>query len=118
MKKLTMLMISVVMLFVAAVVVVATVDFNRLGKDHVYVQVDEVSYTEETKLDTGEIMTTYWYEQPAYTEDGEEVQVKFSAQKELRKEAYLMLYVKKENEVTSFDEVDEEDIPTAAKEAL
>ncbi|GIO22112.1 YxeA family protein [Oceanobacillus sp. J11TS1] len=118
MKKIMILMTGVVILFVAAVVVLMTVDFNRAGKDHVYVQVGEPENIEEDKLDTGEIITTYWYEQPAYTEDGEEIQVKFSAQKQLRQGAYLKLYVKNENEVTSFDEVSEEELSAAVKEAL
>lgn len=63
-------------------------------------------------------MKTYWYEQPAYTEDGEEIQVEFSAQKELRQGAYLMLYVNKDNEVSSYDEVSEAELPDEVKEAL
>lgn len=118
MKKIIALVIGVVILFVAAVVVLMTVDFNRAGKDNVYVQVGELASTDEDKLDTGEVMSTYWYEQPAYTEAGEEIQVKFSAQKELRQGAYLMLYVNKDNEVSSYDEVKEEELPAAVKEAL
>ncbi|WP_152658112.1 YxeA family protein [Oceanobacillus sp. CFH 90083] len=118
MKKVTIMMLSVVLLFVAAIVVLATVDFNRAGKDHVYVEIDEPAYTEEDRLDTGEVMTTYWYEQPAYTEDGEEIEVTFSAQKELRQGAYLMLYVNKDNEVSSYDEVAEEELPAAVEEVL
>lgn len=118
MKKIIALMISVVVLFVAAVVVLMTVDFNRVGKDNVYVQIDEPTSNEEDKLDTGEVMTTYWYEQPAYTEDGEEIEVEFSAQKELRQGAYLKLYMNKNNEVSSYDEVSEEELPAAVEEAL
>ncbi|MEK4298574.1 YxeA family protein [Oceanobacillus sp. FSL W8-0428] len=118
MKKIVALVVGVVVLFVAAVVVLMTVDFNRAGKDNVYVQVGEPVSAEEDKLDTGEIMNTYWYEQPAYTENGEEIQVRFSAQKELRQGAYLMLYVNKDDEVSSYDEVKEEELPAAVKEAL
>ncbi|WP_080872095.1 YxeA family protein [Oceanobacillus timonensis] len=118
MKKLFFVMIGVVVLFAAAVVVLMTVDFNRAGKDNVYIQVDEPASTEEDKMDTGEIATTYWYEQPAYTEDGEEIEVTFSAQKDLRQGAYLMLYVNDDNEVSSYDEVSEEELPAAVEEAL
>ncbi|MGX8792531.1 YxeA family protein [Oceanobacillus oncorhynchi] len=118
MKKIMALVIGVVVLFVAAVVVLMTVDFNRTGKDNAYVQIDESAYTEEDKLDNGEVMKTYWYEQSAYTEDGEEIQVEFSAQKELRQGAYLMLYVNKDNEVSSYDEVSEAELPDEVKEAL
>ncbi|MFD1064698.1 YxeA family protein [Oceanobacillus locisalsi] len=117
MKKFIFILFGVV-LFVAAIVVLLTVDFNRAGKDNVYIQVDEPASTEEDKLDTGEIATTYWYEQPAYTEDGDEIEVTFSAQKDLRQGAYLMLYVDDDNEVSSYDEVSEEELPAAVEEAL
>ncbi|MEG7677119.1 DUF1093 domain-containing protein, partial [Listeria monocytogenes] len=60
----------VVILLIGSVVALATIDFNRFGKENVYVQVGEPSYIEEEKLDSGEIMTTYWYELPAYNENG------------------------------------------------
>lgn len=105
-------------LLVAAVVILATVDFNRFGKENVYVQVGDPSYTDEDQLDSGEIMTSYWYELPAYRENGNAVKVEFSAQKELRQGAYLKLYVKEGNEVTSYDEVSWEVVPVAVQEEL
>jgi len=105
-------------LLVAAVVILTTVDFNRFGKENVYVQVGDPSYTDEDKLDSGEIMTRYWYELPAYHENGDEMKVAFSAQKELSQGAYLKLYIKNENEVTSYDEVSWEEVPEAAQEEL
>lgn len=105
-------------LVVAAVVILATVDFNRFGKENVYVQVGDPSYTDEDRLDSGEIMTSYWYELPAYHENGSAVKVEFSAQKELRQGAYLKLYVKEGNEVTSYDEVSWEEVPVAVQEEL
>ncbi|WP_339229524.1 YxeA family protein [Oceanobacillus sp. FSL K6-2867] len=105
-------------LLVAAVVILATVDFNRFGKENVYVQVGNPSYTDEDQLDSGEIMTSYWYELPAYNENGSAVKVVFSAQKELRQGAYLKLYVKGGNEVTSYDEVSLNEIPDKARESL
>lgn len=105
-------------LLVAAVVILATVDFNRFGKENVYVQVGDPSYTDEDKIGSGEIMTTYWYELPAYRDNGSSVEVEFSAQKELRQGAYLKLYVKHGNEVTSYDEVNFNEIPKEARESL
>ena len=119
MKKIIGITIGIVsILLVAAVVILATVDFNRIGKENVYVQVGDPSYTDEYQLDSGQIMTTYWYELPAYHEDGNVLNVEFSAQKELKQGAYLKLYVKQENEVTSYDEVSWEEIPEAAQEEL
>ena len=119
MKKIIGITIGIVsILVVAAVVILATVDINRFGKDNVYVQVGDPSYTEEYKTDSGQIITTYWYESPAYDDNGGVVDVEFSAQKELRQDAYLKLYIKKGNEVTSYDEVSWEEIPNAAREGL
>ncbi|MFA1822834.1 YxeA family protein [Virgibacillus oceani] len=119
MKKIIGITIGIIsILLVAAVVILATVDFNRLGKENVYVQVGDPSYTNEHQLDSGEIMTSYWYELPAYRENGSTVKVEFSAQKELRQDAYLKLYVKQGNEVTSYDEVSWEEVPEAAQEEL
>ncbi|GAF64440.1 hypothetical protein BTS2_1333 [Bacillus sp. TS-2] len=118
MKKLAILLMVVVFLFIGGVVVLATVDFNRLGKDNVYVQVTEPTNVEETVLESGEVMQRFWYETFAYDESGERVEVEFSAAKELRENAYLMLYVKNQNEVTSYDEVMWEVIPEAAQNEL
>ena len=119
MKKIIGITIGIVsILLVAAVVILATVDFNSFGKENVYVQVGDPSYTDEYTIDSGQVITTYWYELPAYDEDGNVIEVEFSAQKELKQGAYLKLYVKQENEVTSYDEVSWEEIPVAAQEEL
>ncbi len=119
MKKIIGITISIAfILLVGFVVILATVDINRLGKDNVYVQVGDPSYTDEDKLDSGEIMTSYWYELPAYDASGSLMDVEFSAQKELKQDAYLKLYIKKGSEVTSYDEVSWEEIPEAAQEEL
>ncbi|MBO0994412.1 YxeA family protein [Bacillus sp. SD088] len=111
MKKI-ITVIGVLVLLVGAAVVLLTVDFNRLGKEHVYVEVIEPTDIAEDKLDNGDIMTRYWYNQTAYNEKGKAVTVEFSAPKELRQGAYLMLYLKKGSEVTSFDEVQWKEIPS------
>lgn len=83
-----------------------------------YVQISEPVEVEETKLDSGQIMQRYWYELPAFDEQGDMTPVEFSAAKELRTGAYLMLYVKNNDHVTSYDEVTWEDIPIGAQEEL
>lgn len=105
-------------LLVGGMIVLATVDFNRLGKEHLYVQISADSEIEETRLDSGQIATRYWYELPAFDEEGNMIMVEFSAARELRADAYLMLYVKNGNHVTSYDEVKWGDIPAAAQEKL
>ncbi|WP_078378484.1 YxeA family protein [Sutcliffiella halmapala] len=118
MKKFFILISSAAVLLVAAITILATVDFNRLGKDNAYVQITTEGSVEETKLDSGEILTRYWYTLPAYNEDGSIVEVEFSGAKELRQGAYLMLYLKNGNDVTSYDEVHLNDIPKKAKEKI
>lgn len=117
MKKVIGITVGVILL-AASVVILATVDFNRLGKENVYVQVGDPTDIDEDKIDSGQIIKTYWYELPAYYEDGNVLNVEFFAQKELRQGAYLKLYIKKGSEVTSYDEVSWEEIPEAAQEEL
>ncbi|GAF11686.1 hypothetical protein JCM19046_2649 [Bacillus sp. JCM 19046] len=118
MKKTIGLVLALIILFTGALVAFATIDFNRLGKENRYVQISEPVEVEETRLDSGEIVHRYWYELPAVDEEGGHVVVEFSATRELRKEAYLMLYVKSNDEVTSYDEVAWEEIPDEAQETL
>ncbi|UGB30698.1 YxeA family protein [Metabacillus sp. B2-18] len=105
-------------LLVGVIVIFATVDFNRFGKDKAYVHITEAASVKEEKLDSGEILKRYWYKLPAYRENGDMTEVEFSAAKELRKDAYLMMYIKDGNEVTSYDEVQLNEIPQKAKEKL
>ncbi|TYS58571.1 YxeA family protein [Sutcliffiella horikoshii] len=105
MKKFIIFVSGMFVLLVGIVLVLSNIDFNRLAKDNAYVQITKPNSVEEMKLDSGEIMTTYWYTLPAYHEDGRMIEVEFSASKELREEAYLMLYLTNEDNVTSYDEV-------------
>lgn len=118
MKKVYIGISAALILFVAALVVLVTVDFNRINKDAYYVQITTDGEVEEYKLNTGEIAQTYWYELPSYDESGKRVILKFSATKNLRKDAYLKLYVKKEKEVSSYNEVQFKEIPKKAQEKL
>lgn len=87
------------------------VDWNRFGKDTFFVEVETPSDVEETTLDNGEVMKRYVYTQTGFTSDGESKEVTFTAGKELREGAYLRLYVKDGDTVTSYDEVSREDVP-------
>lgn len=112
MKK---LFIVIVLLMLSVILLFTSCDINRIGKDNVYVEVIDYVDIEETKLDSGEIITSYIYNQKAFDEEGKSVEVEFSAGKILRQEAYLMLYVKNGNEVTSYDEVEWNEIPSKAQ---
>ncbi|MCC5891845.1 YxeA family protein [Exiguobacterium sp.] len=110
-------MIGFALAFVLVTIGVINIDWNRLGKENVYVQVGDVTNVEETTLDSGEVVRRYTYETKAYDADGEPQNVTFSAAKELRQGAFLMLYVK-DDAVTSYDEVEVSDVPKAAREKL
>lgn len=118
MKKVVLGIGAMFLLFVAGLVVLMTVDFNRLNKEAYYVHITSDGEIEEYKLDTGEIMEMYWYEIPAFDQNGEEKTLKFSAQKNLRHDAYMKLYVKKETEVTSYDEVKFHELPKKVQELM
>lgn len=118
MKKLFGFIGILVLLLVVGAVLLTTVDFNRMGKNNVYVEVIEPTEIQEDKLDTGEVMTSYLYKQTAFNEKGEAIEVEFSAQKELRQGAFLKLYVKQGNKVTSYDEVKWGDVPAEVQKKL
>lgn len=118
MKKVFFGIGALFILFVAGLVVLMTVDFNRLNKDTYYVHITADGEVEEYKADSGQIYQTYWYELPAFNKNGEEKTFKFSAQKNLRHDAYLKLYVKKETEVTSYDEVKFHELPAKVQDQM
>ena len=101
-------------LILGVIVLFASFDINRIGKDNVYVEVIDHTDTEETKLSSGEVITRYIYEQKAFDEEGKAVEVEFSANKKLR-QGYLMLYIKNGDVVTSYDEVQWNEIPSKAQ---
>ncbi|MEQ6854995.1 YxeA family protein [Lysinibacillus capsici] len=118
MKKVFFGIGALFILFVAGLIVLMTVDFNRLNKDTYYVHITADGEVEEYKVDSGEIFKMYWYELPTYDKNGEEKTLKFSAHKNLRQDAYLKLYVKKETEVTSFDEVKFHELPAKVQDQM
>lgn len=115
MKKIFIMCGILIVLVIGALAVLATMDFNRLGKDNLYVQITADGDEERYVTSNGVVNYTYWYTQTAYDEEGKEVDVKFSAQKNLRHNAYLKLYVKDRNEVSSYDEMQFDELPEKVK---
>ncbi|WP_215144668.1 YxeA family protein [Exiguobacterium qingdaonense] len=103
--------IGIVFVVMLLVVGLVRVDWNRMGKDHLFVQVQAATDVEETTLKNGGVMKRYVYTQPAFTSEGESKEVTFTADKELREGAYLRLYVNDNDGVTSYDEVSRDDVP-------
>ncbi|GLC90158.1 YxeA family protein [Lysinibacillus piscis] len=118
MKKVFIGIGALLVVLVAGLVVLMTVDFNRLNKDAYYVQITADGKVKEDKADNGEIFKTYWYELEAYNENAEEKALTFSAQKNLRQDAYLKLYVKNGTEVTSYDEVQFDELPNKVQQQM
>lgn len=112
MKKFLGVIGGLTLMAVVGVVLLRTIDINQIGKSNVYVEVIEPTEVKEEKINNGEVKKIYWYEQKAFDPKGAEVNVEFSAQKELRKDAYLKLYLNKDKEVTSYSEVNWGDIPS------
>lgn len=115
MKKFLMLVGILFILGAAGVFALTKIDFNRMNADNYYLQITEDGVQHETKLDDGSVMTYYSYKLDAKNADGEMIPLEFTAQKNLRKDAYLKMYVKNGDEVSSYDEVKFEDIPKKAQ---
>ena len=121
MKKFLIGSASTIAVLFVAIGFLLTMDFNRMNKGNVYVQIpsEEHVLVVEDKLSDGTVIPRYWYTLSAYNEEGEKVTVEFSAAKMLREGAYLMLYLKKgTNEVSSYDEVQEDELPEEVKANL
>jgi len=121
MIKMKKFLIIVGVLFALGIVGVFTftkIDFNRMNANNYYLQITEDGVPHENKLDDGSVMTSYFYKLDATNEDGKTISLEFTAQKELRQDAYLKMYVKEGDQVSSYDEVKLEEIPKKAQKRL
>lgn len=118
MKKFLLSVLVFFIVLAAAGYAVLSIDWNRFNKEHYYVQITDAPSVEEFVDTNGAVYKSYWYTQTGYHEDGKEQQLNFSGQKELRQDAYLRIYVKDGDVVTSYDEVTFEEMPEAAQKAL
>src|SRR5699024_7333461 len=85
---------------------------QTIGSDEYYVQVqnNEEKYTEEN-------YTRYEYTLNGFDEDGKSKDMTFTANHELKKNAYLRIYYKKD-EVITYEEVKKDDMPEKALQLL
>lgn len=118
MKKVLIGVSATVLLLVGVVFTLRNVNYNRIGKDQYYVQIVGEGSEVESQDTNGNIYVDYEYELPGYNKNGEEKELVFTAKKQLREEAYLQIYVKDKNVVTSYQEVQEDELPEKAAEAL
>ncbi|MGG3279121.1 YxeA family protein [Paenibacillus solani] len=117
MKKAIITLAVVVIVLVGFVVFIQNVNLNRIGANQYYVQINQDGKRMENKSDSGEKYVSYEYTLEGFNSKGEEKSLTFTANKELRKDAYLRVYVKG-NDVSSYQEVQVGEMPEQAKQKL
>ncbi|GIN56709.1 hypothetical protein J8TS2_10280 [Lederbergia ruris] len=118
MKK-SMIAIGIVLvILVGGVIFLQNVNLNRVGADEYFTQINGEGTKTEDKMSDGGIHIRYEYELPAYDKDGNQKTLTFSADKQLRENAYLLLFVKNGKDVTSYQEVKDEELPKKVAEVL
>ncbi|MBW8351911.1 YxeA family protein [Bacillus sp. IITD106] len=118
MKK-SMITIGIVLvILVGGVIFLQNVNLNRIGADEYYTKINGEGTKMEDKESGGAIHIRYEYELLAYDKDGSQKTLTFSADKQLRENAYLLLFVKNGKGVTSYQEVKAEELPEKVAEML
>ncbi|HLQ40625.1 MAG TPA: YxeA family protein [Tetragenococcus sp.] len=117
MKK---LLIGIVSLLLVIFGGLKLADAMVMGGTDYYVQVTQAGTKEESEDDQGNLLTSYTYELPGFNEQGNKKDLQFRAIKDrpLIKGAFLKITWNKNKGVTSYEQVDRNDIPTAAKTKL
>lgn len=105
-------------LILGSLLFIQNVNFNRLGADVYYTQIQGQGKKMIDPIDNGETLVRYEYELPAFDKEGRQTTLPFTAGKQLREKAYLSLYVKEGKGVTSYQEVTKEELPELVKEKL
>lgn len=85
---------------------------RRFGKKQFYTQIVHPG------LLNGHATWNYTYDQSAYDQEGRERRLYFFADKSLRPQAYLRMYVSGDDQVTAWEEVSSAVVPAQALERL
>ncbi|MFN2747294.1 MULTISPECIES: YxeA family protein [unclassified Bacillus (in: firmicutes)] len=109
---------ALISLMIAFAAVLTGCNLNRLGTDQYYVQIAGDGKEEISKADDGKEYRIFNYQLAGFDEEGKEKTMTFTADKNLKKGAFLRVYDSKKKGVTSWEEVDKEDIPDLANERL
>jgi len=117
MKKGIIALAVVLIVLVGFVVFIQNVNLNRIGAQQYYVQINKDGKKIEDKSDSGQKYVSYEYTLEGFDSNGKEKVLSFKAGKELRKDAYLRIYVKGEG-VSSYQEVQAAELPEGAKRKL
>lgn len=117
MKKGIVALAVVLIVLVGFVIFIQNVNLNRIGAEQYYVQINQDGKKIEEKSNSGEKYVSYEYTLEGFDANGKEKRLTFRAFKELRKDAYLRLYVKGDG-VSSYQEVQAAELPEGAKRKL
>ncbi|GKU75617.1 YxeA family protein [Paenibacillus sp. L3-i20] len=112
--------IAVIMaaLFIGFILITQNVNINRLGTELYYLEITTDGKAKTTKISANETVTSYEYNLPAFDKDGNKATYVFTSEKQLRKNAYLTLFIRDKEIVQSYQEVTVEEIPEAAASQL
>lgn len=106
--------LSVVLIgLVGFVVFIQNVNLNRIGAEQYYVQINQ----DGKRVEDSRKYVSYEYTLGGFDSNGKEKNLTFKAFKELRKEAYLRIYVQRGG-VSSYQEVKVSELPELAKQKL
>lgn len=108
-------LIVIIIIIGGAVLAMRFVNFNRIGADTYYVKITTDGKVTKGQASDGTNYTDYNYDFQGYNEEGEEKQLNLIAQKNLRKGAYLEVFVKEDKGVTSYEEVKQADVPKKSR---
>ncbi|UHA75955.1 YxeA family protein [Paenibacillus sp. 481] len=93
---------------------------QQWGATKMYVQITNNG----DKQGADEDSSRYYYQLKAYDKDGTETPITFSAHKNLKQNAYLLVHVREytddrgNHEVATYEEIQSEEIPQKAKEKM
>ena len=131
MKKVTMVLVIVLVSIVFLGVAEKNNWFNlkHLGHEEYFVQITEdgEKVLLEQEVKNGEKVSEdfyrYYYETVAYNKEGDEIRVRFDANKNLKMNAFLSIETmsqskKKLNSILEYKEVQEKELPEKVKEKL
>lgn len=95
-------------------------DHLIMGGESYYVQITTDGEKQVDRADGGQEIISYRYELPGFNKEGKEKIMDFNGSQErpLRKDAFLKVTWNKNKGVTSYEEVQAKDIPSAAQEKL
>ncbi|MDM5188692.1 YxeA family protein [Bacillus sp. DX4.1] len=128
-KNMKKLFVSIVAIALVSIVYIGIAEKNDLldikkwGTKEYYVQITEDGKEEMSEADDGTTVKLYWYTLKAYNKKGDEITVKFFANKNLKLNAFLRVdvggkYKDKTYGIDSYEEVKSDDIPKKAREQI